>query len=111
MLEEEPHQTTTDKFVVKKTHIYTDDDTFSSESCRCLPEIQVKGWDRDVMIRIQCEKIKGFCITRVLNEVEKLHLSVVNTNVLPFGNSLLDITIVAQVLVLSFFYFILFFFT
>ncbi|KAE8714808.1 hypothetical protein F3Y22_tig00110187pilonHSYRG00065 [Hibiscus syriacus] len=31
-----------------------------------------------------------------LNEVEKLHLSVLNTNVLPFGQATLDITIVAQ---------------
>ncbi|PPD81217.1 hypothetical protein GOBAR_DD21849 [Gossypium barbadense] len=60
-----------------------------------FPEIEARVSDKDVLIRIHCEKNKGF-ISNIMNEVEKLHLCVWNTNVLPFGQATLDITIVAQ---------------
>ncbi|KAE8709593.1 putative Mitochondrial editing factor 22 [Hibiscus syriacus] len=86
---------------VKKTQIYADDETSSSDenfdiqSNKPFPEIEARVSDKDVLIRIHCEKNKGF-ISNILNEVEKLHLSVLNTNVLPFGQATLNITIVAQ---------------
>ncbi|CAI0430712.1 unnamed protein product [Linum tenue] len=61
-----------------------------------LPEIEARASERDVMIRIHCEKQPGV-LAKVLSEVESLRLSIVNSSVLPFGNSTLDITIVAQV--------------
>ncbi|CAI0430706.1 unnamed protein product [Linum tenue] len=60
-----------------------------------LPEIEARASERDVMIRIHCEKQPGV-LAKVLSEVESLRLSIVNSSVLPFGNSTLDITIVAQ---------------
>ncbi|KAK8485304.1 hypothetical protein V6N13_095946 [Hibiscus sabdariffa] len=86
---------------VKKTQIYADDETSSSDenfdgqSNKPFPEIEARVSDKDVLIRIHCQKNKGF-ISYIINEVEKLHLSVLNTNILPFGQATLDITIVAQ---------------
>ncbi|GMI86538.1 hypothetical protein like AT4G37850 [Hibiscus trionum] len=88
---------------VKKTRIYADDEietsssdeNFDSQYNKSFPEIEARVSDKDVLIRIHCDKNKGF-ISNIINEVEKLHLSVLNTNVLPFGQATLDITIVAQ---------------
>ncbi|KAK8673051.1 hypothetical protein V6N13_111407 [Hibiscus sabdariffa] len=72
--------------LVKKTQIYADDETsssdenFDTQSNKPFPEIEARVSDKDVL----------------LTKVEKLHLSVVNTNVLPFGQATLDITIVTQ---------------
>ncbi|XP_052479369.1 transcription factor bHLH19 isoform X3 [Gossypium raimondii] len=89
--------------IVRKTQIYSDDETsscgenFESQSNNPFPEIEARVSEKDVLIRIHCEKNKG-CIPNIINEVEKLHLCVLNTNVLPFGQATLDITIVAQVI-------------
>ncbi|KAL5819894.1 hypothetical protein ACOSQ4_023736 [Xanthoceras sorbifolium] len=85
------------KFIVKKTHIFIDDEiSFEDhQSNLYLPEIEARVWNRDVIIRIHCEQNKG-CIASILSEIENLHLTVINSNVLPFGNSTLEITIVAQ---------------
>ncbi|PON48709.1 hypothetical protein PanWU01x14_235860 [Parasponia andersonii] len=43
-----------------------------------------------------CEKQNGERnLANILTEVEKLHLTIVNTGVLPLGSSTVDITIVA----------------
>jgi hypothetical protein len=89
--------------LVKKSHAssdYSSDDettTFDSESIteKALPEIEARVQDRDVLIRIQCENRKG-CTAKLLDEIEKLHLTVTNTSVLPFGSFILDITVVAK---------------
>lgn len=77
-------------------------DMFSSEdhnvdSCsnQPLPEVEARALDKDVLIRIQCQKHK-VCLVKILSGIEKLHLIIINSSVLQFGNSL-DITIVAQV--------------
>ncbi|CAL1371947.1 unnamed protein product [Linum trigynum] len=93
---------------VKKSRVYNLDDNneLSSSSSSSteenylsdgsqLPEIEARVSGKDVMIRIHCEKHKG-CIAKLLCEIEKLNLGVMNSNVLPFGNSTLDITVVAQ---------------
>ncbi|XVF61439.1 hypothetical protein PTKIN_Ptkin08bG0129500 [Pterospermum kingtungense] len=86
---------------VRKIQICADDETSSSDenfdnhSNKPFPEIEARVSDKDVLIRILCEKNKG-CISNIINEVENLHLSVINSNVLPFGESTLDITIVTQ---------------
>ena len=103
-LEEQVAKKTVESVIfVRKTQIYADDETsssdenFDSQSNNPFPEIEAKVSDKDVLIRIHCEKSKG-CISNIINEVEKLHLSVLNSNVLPFGQATLDITIVAQVI-------------
>lgn len=61
-----------------------------------LPEMEMKVSEKDVLIRIHCEKQKG-AMVKILNLLEKLQLTVLNSSVLQFGNSTLDITIIAQV--------------
>ncbi|CAI0405421.1 unnamed protein product [Linum tenue] len=112
-LEEQTKKRTVESVVlVKRYHLPADDDSNSSsnddddsksnvEKAGCcsdstLPEIEARASERDVMIRIHCEKQPGV-LAKVLTEVESLHLSIVNSSVMPFGNSTLDITIVAQV--------------
>lgn len=107
MLEERTKKRTVESVVfVKKSQLMissTDDDTSSSNDSDdshsdevLLPEIEARVSEKDVLIRIHCEKQKGFMV-KMLSEIEKLHLSVVNTSVLPFGNSTFDITVIAQV--------------
>nr|UFQ91330.1 bHLH28 transcription factor [Panax quinquefolius] len=64
---------------------------------KTLPEIEARVSEKNVLIRIHCEKQKGF-IPKMLSEIEKHHLTVINSSVLPFGGCTLDITIVAQVI-------------
>ena len=110
-LEEQTKKRTVESVVfVKKSQLVlpAEDDTSSSNESSVdgtnrpeeavLPEIEARVSDKDVLIRIHCEKQKG-CAAKILSEVEKLHLSVLNTSVLPFGNSTFDVTIVAQVIV------------
>ncbi|XP_027344889.1 transcription factor NAI1-like isoform X2 [Abrus precatorius] len=60
-----------------------------------LPEIKVRVLQKDVLIIIHCEKQKGIML-KILSHLENLNLSVVNSSVLRFGKSTLDITIIAQ---------------
>lgn len=88
--------------LVKKSYISADDDSssydknFGGHSDEPLPEIEARVSEKNVLIRIHCEKQKGV-VVKTLAEIEKHHLTVVNSSVMPFGNSALDITIVAQV--------------
>lgn len=69
-----------------------------------LLEIEVKTDDQDqqnVLIRIICDKQKGH-ISRIISEIEKLHLSVSNISALPFGDHFLVITVSAQVIFMFF---------
>ncbi|GFZ07612.1 hypothetical protein Acr_19g0005490 [Actinidia rufa] len=50
---------------------------------------------KNVLIRIECVNQKGY-ITKIVTEIEKLHLTIGSFNSLPFGNNLLAITISAQ---------------
>nr|CAA8287216.1 Unknown [Brassica oleracea]CAA8391820.1 Unknown [Brassica oleracea]CAA8403418.1 Unknown [Brassica oleracea] len=96
--------------LVKKSKLILDDNNQSSSSSCCeddsstldLPEIEVKFSDKDVLIKILCEKQKGH-VAKIMAEVEKWnfssvlflnlrHFSITNSSVLPFGPSL-DITI------------------
>ncbi|XP_045830040.1 transcription factor NAI1-like [Trifolium pratense] len=60
-----------------------------------LPVVQAKVLQREVLVMIHCEKQNGV-ILKILTHLENLHLSVVNSSVLQFGKSNLNITIVAQ---------------
>ncbi|XP_060168016.1 transcription factor bHLH18-like [Lycium barbarum] len=89
---------------IKKYELYGDgensssDENYSSGTLPVdepLPEIEARISERDVLIRIHCEKKKGI-VDKTVAEIEKLHLSVINTCALSFGTSALDITIIAQ---------------
>ncbi|CAL0308806.1 unnamed protein product [Lupinus luteus] len=60
-----------------------------------IPEIRVRVLHKEVLIIIHCEKQKGIMV-KIMSHLENLHLSIVNSSVLPFGKSTLDITIIAQ---------------
>ncbi|RDX96918.1 Transcription factor bHLH25, partial [Mucuna pruriens] len=61
-----------------------------------LPEVEARVSKKNVLIRILCEKEKAVQVN-IFREIEKLHLSVINSTALSFGSSVLDTTIVAEV--------------
>lgn len=61
-----------------------------------LPEIKARVLQNEVLVIVHCEKQQGIML-KILTHLENLHLSVVNSSVLRFGKSTLDITIIAQV--------------
>ncbi|KAK7252741.1 hypothetical protein RIF29_36913 [Crotalaria pallida] len=73
---------------------YGDCDT-SKTSSRSLPEVEARVSQKNVLIRIHCENKKGV-VVNILKEIEKLHLSVINSSALLFGTSVIDITVIAQ---------------
>ncbi|KAJ9171103.1 hypothetical protein P3X46_019151 [Hevea brasiliensis] len=102
VLEEQTKKRTVESVVlVKKSQLSADDDSSSCDensdggSDSALPEIEARVSDKDVLIRIHCDKQQGI-VPKILDEVENLNLSIINSSVLPFGNSTLDITIIAQ---------------
>ncbi|KAK8716569.1 hypothetical protein V6N13_043875 [Hibiscus sabdariffa] len=103
VLEEQTKKRTVESVVfVKKSQLSAEDESSSCEensegqsSDAALPEIEAKVSDNDVLIRIHCDKQKGL-VAKILSEIESLHLSIVNSSVLPFGSSTLDMTIIAQ---------------
>jgi hypothetical protein len=83
--------------LVKKSQLSADDnENFLGGEAGTLPEIEARVSDRTVLVKIHCENRKGALIT-ALSEVERLGLTIMNTNVLPFTSSSLDITIMATV--------------
>ncbi|XP_074590515.1 transcription factor bHLH25-like [Curcuma longa] len=97
--------------LVQKTQLLVDgdgddDDTSSSDgnseedqrrpSCSLLPEIEARVCDKSILIKIHCENRKG-ALVQALTEIEKLHLSVMNTSVMPFSSNSLDITVASQI--------------
>lgn len=67
----------------------------SSSSDGAIPDIEARVSGKDVLLRIHGKKCKG-CLSNILNQIEKLNLTVLNSSALPFGNFRLDITIIAQ---------------
>ncbi|XP_026429933.1 transcription factor bHLH18-like [Papaver somniferum] len=89
---------------LKKTQIYADDSELSSSNGNSidgsthdepLTEIEARVCHKNVLIRIHCEKRKGVFV-KILSQIEKLHLSIMNSNVIPFDDSFLAITVTAQ---------------
>ncbi|XP_024167014.1 transcription factor bHLH25 [Rosa chinensis] len=87
---------------VKRSQLIANDDNSSSDDNNSsvsfeetLPEIEARFCDNNVMIRVHCEKRKGV-VEKTIAEVEKLQLKLINSSVMTFGSSVLDVTIVAQ---------------
>ncbi|XP_039141878.1 transcription factor bHLH18-like [Dioscorea cayenensis subsp. rotundata] len=68
----------------------------SSRSEQVPLKIEAKLNGKSVILNIQCENHKGLIVKAML-EIEKLPMTITNTSILPFGDSLLDIVIMAQV--------------
>ncbi|XP_057416340.1 transcription factor bHLH25-like isoform X2 [Lotus japonicus] len=85
--------------IVKKSQLSNDVENYSLESGgsfdKELPEIEARFCERNVLIRVHCEKSKGV-VEKTIHEIEKLHLKVINSTALTFGSCALDITIIAQ---------------
>lgn len=62
-----------------------------------LPEIEARFCDNNVLIRVHCEKRKGV-VEKIIAEVERLQLKLINSSVMTFGSCALDVTIIAQVI-------------
>ncbi|KAI9089031.1 hypothetical protein K1719_029310 [Acacia pycnantha] len=86
---------------VNRSVLYADDNGSSSDensksvSDQSLPEIEAKVSGKDVLIRIHCDKQNGCCAT-ILSRLQHLNLTVQSSSFLPFGDTSLDITIVAE---------------
>ncbi|XP_027361511.1 transcription factor bHLH18-like [Abrus precatorius] len=82
--------------MVKKPQLSSEDHSDSrDDGGEKLPHVEARVSEKDVLLRIHCPKRKGLLL-KILVEIQNLHLFVVNSSVLPFGDSILDITIVAQ---------------
>lgn len=76
------------------SNIYSDEYSCGT-SDNTLPEVKAKVLQKDVLVIVHCEEQNGILL-KILTYLENLHLSVVNSRVLNFGKSILDITIVAK---------------
>ncbi|RDX97539.1 Transcription factor bHLH25, partial [Mucuna pruriens] len=63
---------------------------------KICPKVEARVSAKDVLIRVLCEKQKNI-LPKILAKLKSHNLSIVCSNVLPFGNSALNITSVAQV--------------
>lgn len=99
MLEEQNKNRGVESLVkVNKAQLNCDDHSDSRDDDNgreTLPRVEARVSEKDVLLRISCQKQKGLLL-KILVEVQNLHLFVVNSSVLPLGDSLLYITIVAQ---------------
>lgn len=82
--------------ILKKSDVCESSERDSKDWCRMLPDIEARVMENEVLIEIHCEKEEGVEL-KLLDHLENLHLCVTATSVLPFGNSTLGITIIAQV--------------
>ncbi|GAB4848842.1 hypothetical protein Ancab_003636 [Ancistrocladus abbreviatus] len=88
---------------VKKSRVTVEDDerhcTSSSQYFAAndeqLPEIEAKFSNKTVLLKVHCQKQRGL-IVRLVTEIEKLHLFVINIHAVPFTDSTLDMTIITQ---------------
>ncbi|XP_028798044.1 transcription factor bHLH19-like isoform X2 [Neltuma alba] len=91
LLEEENKKRRVESVVkAKKSQLFEDDDDEEG-----LAEVEARVLEKEVLVRIHCQKHKGLLV-KILAEIQNLQLYVVNSSVLPFGDSNLDVTIIAQ---------------
>ena len=69
----------------------------SNESIVGSPfQVEARVLGKKMLIRIQCQEHRGLLV-KIIVEIQRFQLFVVNSSVLPFGDSTFDITIIAQV--------------
>lgn len=61
-----------------------------------LLQVEARVSGQEVLLRIHCQRQKGLLV-KLLAQIQSLHLFAVNSSVLPFGHSIIDITVIAQV--------------
>ncbi|KAJ1439581.1 Helix-loop-helix DNA-binding domain superfamily [Sesbania bispinosa] len=72
------------------------DKSSNIEATKRFPIVEARVLAKDVFIRVVCEHREDIAV-KLLAKLEAHNLSLVCSNVLPFGNSTLNITITAQV--------------
>ena len=105
VLEEESKKTKAESTVVlNRPERCGDDDSSFDESIDAAvgaseSPLQVKASvsGKEVLLRIHCLKRQGLLV-KILAEIQSLHLFALNSSVLPFGDSIIDIAIIAQVI-------------
>lgn len=75
------------------------DDNFVDYNNESIPEIEVRISETEVFLRIQSKKIPGLAV-KLLSDIEKLHMTIISSSVMPFANNSLLITVIAQVCVI-----------
>ncbi|XP_074294682.1 transcription factor bHLH25-like [Silene latifolia] len=60
-----------------------------------LPQVEVKIFNNTLLVKVQCEKQQGI-LSKLFTEAEKYDLSLLNSNVMAFGPTALDITMVGE---------------
>ncbi|PNX97243.1 transcription factor bHLH25-like protein [Trifolium pratense] len=106
VLEEQNKKTKAESVVVinKQDLCISDDNSSCDESIEgadvdaneSVLQVEARVSGKEMLIRIHCKKHKGFLV-KIMAEIQSFELFVVNSSVLPFGNSILNITIIAQV--------------
>nr|KYP37485.1 Transcription factor bHLH25 [Cajanus cajan] len=86
----------TNKTNVADDYVSCTYDVLDDKPIKICPKVEARVSGKDVLIKVMCEKQKGI-VGKLLAKVEAHDLSVVCTNVLPFGNSALIITTIAKV--------------
>ncbi|XP_076928739.1 transcription factor bHLH18-like [Bidens hawaiensis] len=91
---------------MKRSRIINSDDEYSSSEetdsrestnpCVSSPEIEVRISETSVLVRIHCQKNIS-SLVNALTQMQKLGLSIISSSALPFANTTILITIVAQV--------------
>ncbi|XP_012570599.1 transcription factor bHLH25-like isoform X2 [Cicer arietinum] len=93
---EERNKMKTESTIILNKNDFCSNDTNLEDWCELLPDVKVRVLENEVLIEIHCEKQNGIEI-KILDLLENnLHLLVTASSVLPFGNSTLGITIIAQ---------------
>ncbi|XP_038681403.1 transcription factor bHLH25-like isoform X2 [Tripterygium wilfordii] len=103
VLEDQTRKKTMESVVfVKRSQIFCEDENSSSDANipsgpldEPLLELEARFCEKNVLIRIHCEKRKGI-LEKTVAEIEKLSLTVINSSVMTFGTSTLDVTLIAQ---------------
>nr|XP_043618299.1 transcription factor bHLH18-like [Erigeron canadensis] len=93
--------------IIKRSRLSTSDDEYYSsdetnssaeitDSTNASPEIEVRMSGNSILVRIQCQKNFSILV-KALDFMHKLGLSIITSNAMPFANTTLLITIMAQI--------------
>lgn len=79
----------------KKIRLEEDINESDYQLSALISDVKARVCDGEILIRIHCKKPEQVTL-KLLGELEKLHMTVINCSVIPFDESH-DITIIAQV--------------
>ncbi|XP_027150186.1 transcription factor bHLH18-like [Coffea eugenioides] len=97
--EEKKNNSTAPEIMVERCIISTcsgNTSSFKGATLELIPEIKVKIQGKNVLVKILCEKKYHGSISSMSSELEKLHLTILDTRILRFGCCTFDITLKAQ---------------